>query len=358
LMTGRLPVAPTRESQGRLQRNVSPTIARSGGLNNQRFFSQSKPSFTPRPFNEQAAQTQRMIANSRTQAGTMSNRGNNGLNGSRLPSAPAMQQRNGDPQSTRPFPSNNSRSMAPSATQNGRFNGSSQQSGVRPGWRSFTPPSGSNSGTRGNNGYRQPQAPARMNQTGPSRPSTRFEQQSPTSQQRQGGWRTFTPSQPQSRPAPRVNTPPARPGYQNLSSRSSQPQGGWSSPTRSSNSGSYRQSLDMRQPVVSRRAPSNYYGGAPQRGYSGGGSPYGRPNSGYSPRPSSGGGGSYGRPSGGYSPQAPRGGGSYSRPSGGGGRSYNPPSGGGNRGGGGGRPSGGGGSRPAAPRGGGGRPHR
>lgn len=357
-MTGRLPVAPTRNSLGRLQGNVSPSIARTSNLNNQHFFSQSKPSYTPRPFNQQAQRAQQMIANSRTQNGAM-NRGS--FNGSRLPSAPAMQ-RNGNAQTTRPFSNGNASSVnRGSATQNGRFNGSPQPGGARPGWHSFTPSNG------GNNGYRPSQAPARMNQATPAR---QFQQQNPSGQQRQGGWRTFTPSQQQSRPAGRPNAAPSRPGYQNFH------------PSNSS-----RPSLDMRQPIVSRRAPSNYYGGGTPQRY-GGGSPYGRPNSGYSPRSYSG--PSYGRPSGGgYSPRSyggpspsygrPGGGGgggyrggapSYSRPSGGGGGyrgggspSFSRPSGGGGggyRGGGGGGPRGGGGgsAHASAPHGGGGRPHR
>src|SRR5579864_6965357 len=316
-MTGRLPVAPTRNSLGRLQGHVSPAIARTANLNNQHFFSQSRPSYTPRPFNQQAQRAQQMIANSRTQNGAM-NRGS--FNGSRLISAPAMQ-RNGNGQGTRSF----------SNAGNGRFN-TAQPSGARPGWHSFTPSNG------GNNGYRPSQAPERMNQGTPPR---QFQQQNPSR---------------------RTNTAPSRPGYQNFH------------PSNAS-----RPSLDMRQPIVSRRAPSNYYGGgAPQR--YGGGSPYSRPNSGYSPR--SYGGGSYGRPSGGgYSPRSysspsygrPSGGGayrggspSYSRPSGGGG-GYRGGGGGGSRGGGGGgsrggggssRGGGGGSSHASAPHGGGGRPHR
>jgi hypothetical protein len=330
-MTGRLPVAPTRNSLGRLQGNVSPAIARTANLNNQRFFSQSRPSYTPRPFNQQAQRAQQMIANSRTQAGAINNRGNNGMNGSRLPSAPAMQ-RNGNTQTTRSFSNGNTSSMnRGSAAQNGRLNGSPQPSGARPGWHSFTPSNG------GNNGYRPSQAPARMNQGTPPR---QFQQQNPSGQQRQGGWRTFTPSQQQSRPAGRPNTAPSRPGYQN---------------SRPSNSGySSRPPLDMRQPIVSRRGPSNYYGGGTQQRY-GGGSPYGRPNSGYSPRSYSG--PSYGRPSGGggYRGGSP----SYSRPSGGGGGGSRG-GGGGSRGGGGGSRGGGGGgsSHSSAPRGGGGKPHR
>ncbi|MGH9729849.1 MAG: DUF6600 domain-containing protein [Candidatus Acidiferrales bacterium] len=303
-MTGRLPVAPTRSSLGRLQHNVSPSIARTASLNNHRFFSQSRPSYTPRPFSQQVQRTQQMIANSRN--GAMNNRGNSGMNGARMPTAPAMQ-RNGTAQT---------RSV--NGAQNGRFN-SSPQSGVRPGWHSFTPSSG------GNNGYRPSQAPASMNHQGapsrsfqpsgqPSRPSQRFEQ-APSGQQRQGGWHPFTPSQQQSRPE-----------------------------GRSGNSRSYRPSLDMRQPVVSRRAPSNYYGSGAQQRY-GGGSPYGgRPANTYSPQSYGGGGGSYGRPSGGGS-------------RGGGGGSYSRPSGGGSRGGGGGGRSSGGGSHASGSRG-GGRPHR
>ena len=329
-MTGRLPVAPTKASLGRLQRNVPPSIARTAASNNQRFFSQSRPSYTPRPFNQQAQRAQQMIANSRTQNGAM-NRGSFG--GSKMPSTPAMQQRNGNAQTTRPFSNGNTRSMnGASAAQNGRFNGPPQPSGARPGWHTFTPSNG------GNTGYRRPQAPAGMNQQGASRPATRFGQGQQTAAPQRQGWHPFT--QQQSRPA-------TRPGS------------GGSGYYRGSNPGySSRQSLNMRQPVVTRRAPS-YYGG---------GSPYGRPNGGYrGPSPS------YGRPSGGgYRGPSP----SYSRPRGGGYRgpspSYSRPSGGGYRGGGGGRPSGGGGyrgggggsrgggsgSHPAPSHGGGGRPHR
>ncbi|MHB8558322.1 MAG: DUF6600 domain-containing protein [Candidatus Acidiferrales bacterium] len=444
-MTGRIPVAPTRQSLGRLQRNVPPAIARTASLNNRRFFSQSKPTFTPRPFTQQQQRAQQIIANSRARAGAMNSRGNTAANGSRLPSTPALQRRAGNAQPTRSLPSNNSRSVngAPAA-QNGRFNAPPQRSGVRPGWHSFggngrpsapqrsMPNHGSVQGQAqnrgsmqrqgapaqqrpstfsrpsapaqrpgfhtfaptggGNNTYRQPQGPARMNQPATSHPTGRFTPQNSAPQQRQGGWRPFTASSP--RPALRANTPPARPGFHNFSNAN-------------------RPSLNMRQPVVSRR-PS--YGGASQQ-RSFGGSPYSRPNSGYSPRSFGGGtrsygrpsggysprpsGGSYGRPSGGYSPRSfgggtrsygrPSGGysprpsgGSYGRPSGG----YSPrsfgggrPSGGGYRGGGGsfggrpsggggyrgggGRPSGGGGGRPSggggrpsAPHASGGRPHR
>ena len=414
-MTGRVPVAPTRQSLGRLQRNVPPAIARTASLNNRRFFSQSKPTFTPRPFAQQQQRAQQMIANSRATAGAMNSRGNTAANGSRLPSTPALQRRTGNAQPMRSLPSNNSRSGngAPT-TQNGRFNAPPQRSGVRPGWHSFggngrpstpqhsVPNRGSVQGQPqqsrgsmqrqgapaqqrpstfsrpsapaqrpgfhtfapaggGNNTYRQPQGPGRVNQPATPRPTGRFTQQNSAPQQRQGGWRPFTASSP--RPTPRTSAPPARPGFHNFSNAN-------------------RPSLNMRQPVVSRR-PSYYGGASQQRSF--GGSPYSRPNSGYSPRsfggarsygrPSGGysprpSGGSYGRSSGGYSPQPSRG--SYGRPSGGysprsygggagpsggyrgGGGSFGGrrPSGGGFHGGGGGRPSGGGGFHG----GGGGRP--
>jgi len=402
-MTGRVPVAPTRQSLGHLQRNVPPAIARTASLNNRRFFSQSKPTFTPRPFTQQQQRAQQIIANSRATAGAMNSRGNTAANGSRLPSAPALQRRTGNAPPARSLPSNNSRSVNGAlATQNGRFNAPPQRSGVRPSWHSFggngrpsapqrsMPNRGSAQGPPQNRGsmqrpgtpaqqrpsapaqrpgfhtfgptggahntYRQPQAPARMNQPATSHPAGRFTQQNSAPQQRQGGWRPFSASTPI--PAQRPNAPPARPGFHNFSNAS-------------------RPSLNMRQPVVSRR-PS--YGGAPQQRRFGG-SPYGRPNSGYSPRSFGGGPRSYGRPSGGGFPGGRPNGGYSPRSFGGGPRSYGRPSGGGFPGGGrptgggrpmggggfhgGGRPSGGGGfhgggggGRPSAPHASGGRPHR
>jgi len=366
-MTGRLPVAPTRQSLGRLQRNVPPAIARTASLNNRRFFSQSKPTFTPRPFSQQQQRAQQMIANSRTRAGAVNSRGNIAANGSRLPSAPALQRRTGNTQTMRSFP-NNSRSVNGAPAAQGRFNAPPQRSGVRPGWHSFggngrpstpqrslpnrgsmqrpgapaqqRPSTFSRPGapaqqrpstfsrppapaqrpgwhtfapTSGNNTYRQAQGPARMNQPVTSRPAGRFTPQSSAPQQRQGGWRPFSASTPI--PAQRPNAPPARPGFHNFSNAS-------------------RPSLNMHQPVVSRR-PS--FGGAPQQ-RSFGGSPYGRPNGGYSPRSFGGGPRSYGRPSGGGFPGGRPNGGYSPRSFGGGPRSYGRPSGGGFPGG---RPNGG-----------------
>src|SRR5207302_4082544 len=67
VLTGRVPVVPTRESLRPVDRNVNPpaNAARAG---NQRFFGTRQPTTTNRPFNQQAAQVQRMIAQSpRTQ---------------------------------------------------------------------------------------------------------------------------------------------------------------------------------------------------------------------------------------------------------------------------------------------------
>jgi len=300
MMTGRMPVAPARQSLGRLENHVSPSIARTANFNNQHFFSQSRPSYTPRSFNDQVAQTQRMISNSRGQMG--------GANNSRF-SAPARQQSLGDAGNSRSFSNNG-----------GRQNGSSQPgrpSNSQPdAWHRFTPPSNAN---------RQPAVNGRGSQG-----QVRNPQMQSQPRQNNNGWHQFTPpsqqSRPSSRPSSRPGGPSGRPGDSNFSR----------SPNGNS---SYRPRLDMSQPIARRPSGNGSYGGA-----------YGRPN-----------GGNYGRPSGNYSrPSAPR---SYSRPSGGfsprsfGGGSFSRPSGGGSRGGGSfSRPSGGGGSRGGGggPRGGGG----
>ncbi|MGB7560562.1 MAG: FecR family protein [Candidatus Acidiferrales bacterium] len=254
MMTGRLPAVPSRQSLGRVQDHVSPSIARTASANNQHFFSQSRSSSTQRSFNDQVAQTQRMISNSRTQTG--------GANNSRF-SAPARQQSLGENGSgaSRSFSNNGARQD--SVSRSGGSSGSQPDA-----WHRFTPPSNAN---------RQPSTNSRGAQ-GQTR-----NQQAPSQSRsnNNNGWHQFNGPAQQSRPASRPSGQPGRPGYGNFS--------------RSSNgSSAYRPRLDMSQPIA--RRPSGY-------GSYGGGS-YGRSN-----------GGSYGRPSGNYrAPSAPR---SYSRPSGG-----------------------------------------
>jgi len=359
-MTGRLPVVPTQQSLGRLQRNVPPVIARTASLNNRKFFSQSKPSFTPRPFSQQQQRARQIIANSRMPGGTMNNRGNSAMNGSRLPATPALQRRIGNAQPVRSFPGGNSRSVrgAPT-TQNDRFGTPARpQSGVRPGWHSFGQAGGP--ATRNpaqNRGSMRGQAmPAQQRPNTFSRPSAAPAAQRP-------GWHSFTRANGGNRGNTGFHQPSAPARSRPFASSPQQRQGGWHPFTPSSSRpNNSRPSLNMRQPVVSRR-PS-YYGGGPRRTF--GGSAYNRPSGAYSPRTFGGGGRTYGRPSGGYSPRTFGGGGrTYGRPSGGysprtfggGGRTYGRPSGGYSPrtfGGGGGRPSGG--YSPRSFGGGGGRP--
>jgi Family of unknown function (DUF6600)/FecR protein len=298
LMTGRLPVVPGRQSLGHVERNVPAGIARTANENNARFFSKSRPgnAFSPRPFSEQARQMQRMIADSHTNARQSAGNSRFGEN--------APQSRNGQTEGARSFPNaggDQARSGQP-------------QSAVRPGWHSFTPPSGSNgrqtqgntrSSGNGNAGRPMPSRPAPSSPKTSSRP----------------GWHSFTPpsgngrgdagrqSQPsqQSRPATQGSGSPAqaRPGWHTFTPPSGGQRGG--------NSSYGRPQLDLHQPIATRRSSPLYDRG----GYYGrpGGS-YGRPSGGYSGRPS----GGYSRPSGGGYSGRPSGGGNSGRPSGGGSR--------------------------------------
>ncbi|HEV2289559.1 MAG TPA: FecR family protein [Candidatus Acidoferrales bacterium] len=309
MMTGRLPVAPSRQSFGRAESHVSPSIARTANFNNQHFFSR-------RSSNSQAGQAQRTISNSRGQIGA--------ANSSRF-SPPARQQSLGDLGNSRSSSNSGSRSGwqsfshngtsspqnrgsfqgQPPARQNG-FSQSGRSSNSQPdAWHRFTPPSNAN---------RQPAANGRGTQG-----QFRGSQGQPQPRQNNNGWHQFT--QPSSRPSPRPSGPSGRPapsyGYRNFS-RSS---GG---------NNSYRPRLDMTQPIARRPSGNSSYG-RPNGGY------YGRPsNNNYrqsAPR-------SYSQPRGGFSSRS-FGGGSFSRPSGGsgyhgggGGGHASAPRGGGSRGGG------------------------
>jgi hypothetical protein len=326
-ITGRLPAVPNRQSLGRVQNRVSPAIARTAQANNQHFFSQSRPQYTPRSFNQQVAQQQRIVQNSRAQMGA---------NG-RFGGAAATNGRFAGPVNGRTNrPVNGQRSFGNATPRPGvATRGNAQVGGqVRPGWHSF----GGNANGRvqgqgnfQNRGIQQPRGNAGGNQA-PARNFQNRSIQQPrgTRQTGPGGatWNRFTPN---SSPASRSGNSP-RPGWNNFRP-----------PPNNSRGNVSRPQLNMRQPIAQPRS----YG---SRGNYGGN--YGRPS------------GNYGRPSGNYSP----------RSFGGGGRSYNPPPsrsyGGYGRGaysaprgnysgpsyGGGGRPSfGGGGGRPSFG-GGGGRP--
>ena len=282
VMTGANPVSPSRESFQSSNRQVNPSSVPNRSSSNQRFFSSTARS------------------NASFQNG---NRGGNSNRGGNFGSAPAQQ--NMARQGTNGLGQTNSGNVnrgpasSPNPGQRGFSAPSSGQSqsiqSSRPGWRTFTPPTG------------QPQP--------------------------NGGGRTF---EGQGGAQPRSNySQPSTPSRQNQNYS----RGGFSG------SASNRPTLNMQQPVVTPRSGGSYSSRAPSGGSyganrgapSGGGSYSGRPAMPSAPSGGYGGGGYRGAPSGGGAPR----GGSYSgrsmpsAPSGGygGGGFHGAPSGGGSRGG-------------------------
>src|SRR5690348_8335216 len=382
LMTGRLPVVPTKQSLGRTG-NVPPAITRTFGNNNQRFFSKSQPVAPAfKPFNEQVAQTQKMIQNSRSQ---MQSGSSISARNSKLPGGAMPQNGRGDAMKT--FPTSSAPGGRSAVAPNGRMQAPAQpQNDVRPGWHSFG--SGGSNQPRGvgqqPGRVRQSVAPAQRGFDQTSRPTPASPR---TVDSSRPGWHSFTPpsggsgshldrtpAQPRQSgfggsssrtfAAPtRQNNVPTAPARSNSWHQFTPPSRSYSSPnnsrsswggngSRGYNGSSYdRRSLDLRQPVVTPRSQSYDRGySAPQRGNYGGS--YSRPNGGGGYSRPSGGGGSYrgGGGGGGYSRPSGGGGGSSYRGSGGGGGSYRSSGGGGGYS----RPSGGGGGSSRGGGGGGG----
>jgi hypothetical protein len=357
MMTGNLPVVPTRASLSASGRAAAPSTIRKGGT--QRFFGNHNNIAHPASFQQQTAHLQQAMQQHHVtpvQAGgreTAGSRGTTATSTMQKPSAgtpavgrqvnnpgarnagnqaPAAQ--NGNRGGYRPFtpPSNNNtRPSAPTTAQPQRSMNSPAENGNRGGYRPFTPPSNSNP------------RPSASTTAQPQRNMS-----SPAETGNRGGYRPFTPpSSNGSGTQPSRNTGT----YWNRTAPSSR-----GSASSSINYG--RPQLDMRQPVVRPRssygnggyggspnypgnrgsyggrpsAPPSYGGRAPSSGGRGGGS-YG----GGGGRPSGGGGGSYGG-GGGHSSG---GGGGHSSGGGGGGHSSGG-SGGGHSSGGGGGHSGGG----------------
>ncbi|HEV2304034.1 MAG TPA: DUF6600 domain-containing protein [Candidatus Acidoferrales bacterium] len=403
-MTGRLPVVPDRQSLGRVQSRVSPAIARTAQANNQHFFSQSRPQYTPRSFNQQVAQQQRIVQNSRAQMGA------NGRFGG---AAAANGRFAGSANGRAKGPVNGQRGFGNATPRPGvATRGNAQVGGqTRPGWHSFGGNANGNARVQGqgnfqNRGIQQPRGNAGGNQA-PARNFQNRSIQQPRGNRQTGPgsatWNRFTPnSSPASRGGnqapvrnfqsqPSGNQTPAR----NFQSRpQSSPRPGWHSFTNNGNARpqgpSTSQNRGIQQPRGARQTGP---GGATWNRFTPNSSPASR--GGNSPRPGwnnfrpapnngrgnvsrpqlnmrqpiaqpraygsrEGYGGNYGRPSGNYGRP------NYSpRSFGGGGRSYNPPPSRSYRGYGGGaysaprgnysRPSFGGGGRPSFG-GGGGRP--
>jgi hypothetical protein len=287
MLTGRVPIAPTRESYRSVNRPARPGTIPPRAGNAQHFFSKAQAGAGSRPFNRQAtpgtSHTSSSAAVGARSPATTSNARTQPERSAPLGSRPST--------GARPFSSPGAgsvRNNPPSRTD----------SSERPGWHRF--------GSENSNSSARPYG------AGSSQPGTRGQ---------------FTaPAQPN-----RGSSPATSGGS------------GWFLYSRPSNTS--RPPLNLHQPIVTQRSQSPY-GNGQRSGYGAG--PYRppstnsyRPPSGNSYPPQSGGtyrppaGGSYRPPSGGsYRPPS---GGSYRPPSGG---SYRPPSGGSSR------PPSGGSSRP------------
>jgi len=298
LMTGRVPVVPGRDSLGTPARPANNRAAA-----NQRFFSKGRPAASPTPFNRQVAQMQNVMRSSAPRVASEANR--LGLNrqqagqAMKMNTLPAKAQANGSGQlpfqrnngaqaqnarqgqanaargGWRPFNSNVAENNSPrpqnggtqrnSAIGQGSMNRAGGEQQAHPGWRPFSD-SGRNQ-TTPNGARNQDTGNGARNQAGPrsSGPNQRdaMPAASPRNEQaparNQGSWRPFSQSSGQDQyrgqpnNGPRGNAQPSgrgsssnsRPGFQRFSE----------------GSGSSRQPLDLRQPIVTRRPPSNYDNG-------------------------------------------------------------------------------------------------
>ncbi len=358
MMTGNLPVVPTRASLSASGRPAAPSTIRSGGP--QHFVGNTANASRPVPFQQQAARLQQSMQQSHVtpvQAG-----GRAAANGTSAAASGTMQRpsagtpapsrgmsnqptrsagnptstvQNGNRGSYRPFtppstsPNNgNTRTSAPANVQTQRSMSPSVENGNRGGFRPFTPPSSSNTRPSGPSGINRSSG-SNWSGSSPSASSRSSESASG------GGYRPFTPPSRSQSTAPSNRAPSNMPssgnsggGYWNRTAPSSSESRGPAPYSGGYGQGSSRPPLDMRQPVVQPRSSGSYGGNTGYRGspsYPGGGG-YG---GGSRPAPS------YGGPGGGSHSAPSYGGGSYGGGSHGGGYSGG--------GGGGGRPSGGGG---------------
>jgi hypothetical protein len=302
MMTGNMPVVPTRASLSASGRPAAPSTVRNGGP--QHFFGSPRSVGRTESFQQQTARLQQSMQRSRVtpiEAGGRVNnvatgRGSSGFGTGQKPSAglgtreannprggnssrQTMSPSSGGHGGLRPFspPNNNNRAPGVSNMPEQRSSGSNQENGRRGGFR----PSGPVNGPQQRN-------------LGPN----------PSENGNRGGFRPFTPPSRSDSPRGGEVGPANRGssgGYWNRTapSSSSSPRS-YGSPSGTYGRGNSRPQLDMRQPVVQPRSSGGAYGG-------------------YRGSPSNGSGGYHGSP--GYSaPSAPRGapsygGGSHSAPS-------------------------------------------
>ncbi len=278
LMTGKVPVSPSRESFSPSGRFANPSAVRNVPPASQRFFS-------PAARTSNAANT----PGSRSFASP----NNPGRGGSTFGA-----NRNGGPAgraASQPF----SRMPAQSTAANrGPAPGAPQAS--RPGWRTFTPPPSAGAN-------RQMPSSGVGNRTAPNGPPSRYFS-SPAGQpsrnagappQNRNGWQRFTPPSRASRPqeSSRGFAPPSAP-QREIHPPAFQPRAGYSNPAP-------RPPLNMRQPIVTPRGGGSYgrgsygsrpYGGSSAPRNSGGSAPRGGSSA---PRGGGNGGGNRGGGSGG-----------------------------------------------------------
>jgi hypothetical protein len=370
MMTGNLPVTPTRESLSASNRPASQGTIRGGQA--QHFF--GRPASAPQPFEHQATQVQQALqrnggglsSNSQLRTNTTAEPGRGSatsgtvrtgadVKGTLARPSPATSMPNA--QNRGPANSPNSGRTGSSGNEGWRSFGSSpagnrpaagslpQNNGSNQGvWRSGSgstpegsrptnnvprPPNATSSGSNGT--FRSINTPRSEN---PSNSAPRPNNSSPD---RSGGWQPFTPHSG-------IEPSPSRPSGSSSNLRPGNYSG--YSGYGGSSVNSARPPLNMRQPVVSPRSYGGWSGGgssggnAPSRAYGGGRYPSGGGYSGGSAAPSSGYGGGRNPSGGGYSGgYAPGGGGGYH----GGGSGGGGPHGGGGGGGGGGHSNGGGG---------------
>jgi hypothetical protein len=231
LVSGRMPVTPSRESYSPSGREASASAIRNAAPSSQHFFNGSSRAIAGVGASNGAARTQSSFD------------GNRGFSGSSA------------------------------AVNSGRTNGAVSSQSSRPGWRTFTPPSSASSANTGRSTQTFEQQNNRSAVNNSSVNATRGETSSPARESTQSNgrnWQTFTP--------------PSRSEQQ-----SQQTERGAASQSYS------RQQLNMRQPVVTPRsnysAPRQTYS-APRQNYSAPSRPsYSAPRQSYSaPRGSSGGG--------------------------------------------------------------------
>jgi uncharacterized membrane protein YgcG len=211
MVTGKMSIAPTRESYSPTNRAVNASSIRNVPPSSQHFFT---PSRTNTATNMQGAR----------------------------------QGMNAEPRS----------SMSPKTQSVTSFNKPANSvSSARPGWKTFTPPSSSTMNRPGSGGG----APANNNapRSAFTPPNGGRNQQGQTGNQ--GGWQHYTPSShtSQSSAPNRTFTPPPGAQRQSIASRGNNP------------SSSYRPPLNMRQPIVTPRNSPSSSNSAPRGGSSGGG---------------------------------------------------------------------------------------